>query len=359
MTEPPVDPALFEENERLAPEKAERLHFDAGELTCERGETLPGVTVAYETWGTLNSAADNAIVVCHALSGDSHAIGWWDRIVGPGRAIDTEKYFVIGTNALGGCQGTTGPSSIGEDGQPYGSRFPHVTVGDMVTVQRRLTDHLGVRGIALVAGGSMGGMQALEWGRQAPDVVRRVWMTASCAAHSAMQIGFNEAGRQAIQRDPHWRGGDYALAEPPTQGLAVARMIGHLSYLSEHSFTAKFGRDRRDDTGQFQVESYLAHQADKFVRRFDANSYIVLSRAIDDYDGREWHRSEVRYLFTSYTSDWLYPTSQSLEMLQLARAAGCAAWHDEIDLPFGHDSFLLDGEFQAASVRRFLADSMP
>jgi homoserine O-acetyltransferase len=358
-----MDQALFDDNARQQAVTADRKFFDAGPLDCECGKTLPNVTVAYETWGQLNEKKDNAILVCHALSGDSHAIGWWERIVGPGRAIDTEKYFVIGTNCLGGCQGTTGPASLHpDDGKPWGSRFPLVTIGDMVEVQRRLTGSLGIETLLGACGGSMGGMQALEWSLKYPGSVRRVWMTGSCRAHSAMQIAFNEIGREAIMRDPKWRGGDYPLDDPPTDGLAIARMVGHLSYLSEASFAHKFARRYQDKTcadwtlgTEFQVESYLSYQADKFTKRFDANSYLVLTRALDYFDRPSFAGSQSEYLFTSFTSDWLYPTHQSLELLRLAQEAGCKAAHHEIDLPWGHDAFLLDQEYQGPLVSAFFS----
>lgn len=355
------DPALFEENERTAPATDGRLHFEAGPIDLEQGGRLPEVTVAYETWGRLDPARSNAVVVCHALSGDSHAVGWWDRLVGPGRAIDTDRYFVIGTNALGGCQGTTGPASLAPDGQPYGSRFPVITVGDMIEVQMRLVAYLGIERVHAVAGGSMGGMMALEWTLRRPGLVEMAWITASARAHNAMQIGYNEAARQAVLRDPRWRGGDYPSDDPPVDGLAVARMIGHLSYLSEASFERKFGRRRQNevrpdaDPNQFQVEGYLAHQGDKFSHRFDARSLVVLSRAIDAYERESLAGSRSEYLFTSFTSDTLYPSHQSETLHGLALAAGCrSTWHD-IDLPYGHDAFLLDGEIQGGYVRDFLA----
>jgi homoserine O-acetyltransferase len=356
-----IDPALFQENERTAPRLDGRLTFSAGSLACEAGGHLAHVEVAYETWGTLSPTRDNAVLVCHALSGDSHAIGWWDRLIGPGKAIDTDRYFVIGSNALGGCQGTTGPASVAPDGRPYRTRFPMITVRDMVDVQARLLDHLGIDCLHAVAGGSMGGMQALEWTVRHPGRVRRAFVTASCRAHSAMQIGFNEAARQSVMRDPRWNGGDYAAGAGPEGGLSVARMIGHLSFLSEAAFDAKFGRKLRDKAAfdyhletEFQVESYLGYQGDKFVRRFDANCLLYLTRAIDYYDLRALAGSRSEYLFVSFTSDWLYPSHQSAELLGLARAAGCPAEHVEIDLPYGHDAFLLDGEHQGAVVRRFL-----
>jgi len=326
------------------------------------GGRLEQVVVAYETWGQLNAAKDNAILVCHALTGDSHAIGWWSRLIGPGKALDTDRYFVICSNTLGGCQGTTGPSSPNPaDGLPYGSRFPILTVEDMVSAQVRLLDALGIERLLCVAGGSMGGMQALEWTVQAPTRVKKAFITASTASHSAMQIAFNEAARQAIIRDPAWQGGDYALGEGPDQGLAVSRMIGHLSFLSEQAFASKFsrrlqGKDRPDyHLGiEFEVESYLNYQGDKFTRRFDANSMLIVTRAIDYYDLPNLDASQSEYLFVSFTTDWLYPTHQSERLLRMAREAGCSATHLEIDLPYGHDAFLLDGEQQGQALVEFL-----
>lgn len=351
MTQPPDD--LFKENERTAPQAEGRCHFALGDLPLKCGVTLPQVQVAYETWGTYNG--DNAIVVCHALSGDSHCIGWWEALIGPGKAIDTDRYYVIGTNALGGCQGTTGPwQAHPEDALRYGSRFPEITVEDMVAAQARLCDHLGVDRLAAVIGGSMGGMQALEWARQFPQRVQRVWMTASCAAHNALQIGFNETARQAITQDPAWNGGDYDENQPPAAGLAVARMVGHLSYLSEAAFERKFAREKRED-GLFQVASYLQYQGHKFIHRFDPASLVVLSQAIDQYDGRDVSMVQAEVLLTSFTSDWLYPSHQSVALAAALREAGAyAEWH-EIDLPHGHDSFLLDGVHQTEIVREFLA----
>ncbi len=353
-----IDPELFKENQRTSSTADERQYLEVGPLTCERGGTLENVTVAYETWGTLTSAKDNVAVICHALSGDAHAVGWWERMVGPGRPIDTDRFFVIGTNALGGCQGTTGPASLAPDGLPYKSRFPRITVRDMVEVQRRLIFGLGLPSVHLVAGGSMGGMMALEWTRPGPGPltpVRNAFITASAHAHNAMQIGFNEAARQAVMRDPAWQEGEYTQGKGPDGGLAVARMIGHLSFLSQAAFEAKFGRNLQDDgTGRFQIESYLNYQGDKFTQRFDANTLLVLTRAIDDYSADSLTGSSSRYLFTSFTSDWIYPSYQSEALLQMALEAGCEAeWHD-IELAYGHDAFLLDGDLQGELVRKFL-----
>lgn len=354
-----MDDALFRDNERTGAQTDETRTLDAGPLHLMAGGHLPSVNVAYQTWGTYNG--DNAVLVCHAISGNSNAVFWWDRLVGPGKAIDTDRFFVVCSNALGGCAGTTGPSSLAPDGKRWGSRFPAVQVGDMVEVQARLAAHLGVPKWALVCGGSMGGMQALEWSLRFPDQVERVWMTASCARHSAMQIAFNEAARQAVLRDPKWAGGDYAPDDPPVEGLAVARMIGHLSYLSDAAFQRKFGRRLQDSDAyhfgpghEFQVESYLSYQGEKFTTRFDPASLVTLSRAIDYFDRESLSGSKAEYLFTSFTSDWLYPTWQSAELVRLALTAGCRAWHEEIDVDMGHDAFLLDDVHQAKVVQEFL-----
>lgn len=358
------DPALFQENERTAP-RSDGLRFaDVGSLRCEAGGELSQVTVAYETWGELNPARDNAILVCHALSGDSHAVGWWSRMVGPGKPIDTERYFVICTNALGGCQGTTGPASPHpEDGRPYGSRFPVITVPDMMEVQIRLLDVLGIDRLHAVAGGSMGGMQALQLTVQAPERVKKAFLTASTAAHSAMQIGFNETGRQAIMRDPKWRNGDYPANDPPRDGLAVSRMLGHISFLSDQAFEAKFARryQGKDQPEyrlgvEFEVESYLTYQGDKFTTRFDANSMLILTRAIDYFELRSLEKSQSEYLVVSFNSDWLYPSHQSARIHQMAQDAGLVSRHVDIDLPYGHDAFLLDGTVQGQWVAEFLQD---
>jgi homoserine O-acetyltransferase/O-succinyltransferase len=356
-----IDPALFQENERTAAVTDGKQFAHVGSLTCESGGSLANVTVAYETWGEPNADGNNAILICHALSGDSHAIGWWSRIVGPGCPIDTNRYFVIGTNALGGCQGTTGPASLHADGMPYGSRFPMITVGDMVEVQARLLDQLGIKKLLAVAGGSMGGMQALEWTVRFPDRVQKAFVTASCAAHSPMQIGFNEVGRQAILRDPAFNGGDYLDGAAPANGLSVARMLGHISFLSGDAFEQKFGRRLQGKEKpdfhfgvEFEVESYLNYQGDKFTQRFDANSLLHLTRAIDYYQWSRPERAQAEFLFVSYTSDWLYPSYQSVELQKMAQDAGLKSRHVEIDLPYGHDAFLLDGELQGEPLREFL-----
>lgn len=353
-----ADPATKEQGER----SDQRMYSDVGRLVTESGAEIPSVTIAYQTWGQLSSDRDNAILVCHALSGDADCADWWPAMVGPGKGIDTDRFFVIGSNCLGGCRGSTGPPSRHPDGGTWGRRFPIITIGDMVECQFRLVRSLGIDTLLGACGGSMGGMQALEWSLRKPGSVRKVWMTGCTRAHNAMQIALNEVGRQAIMRDPAWKNGEYALDEQPAGGLGVARMMGHISYLSAESFATKFGRGYQDKAAadwtlgtEFQVESYLDYQASKFTRRFDANSYLYLTRALDYYDCQSFDGSQSEYMFTSFTSDWLYPSSQSRELLHLAQEAGCKASHTEIDLPYGHDAFLLDAEHQGALASQFFA----
>lgn len=354
-----IDDGFFQENERTAPAQDSKQLLAVGSLDCECGKTLPEVTVAYETWG---DPANPAILACHALSGDSHAIGWWERLIGPGKAIDTDKYFVVCSNSLGGCQGTTGPASLAPDGKPYGPRFPMITVGDMVEVQSRLASHLGVKQWHCVAGGSMGGMQALEWTTRFPNQVKKAFITASCMAHSPMQIAINEVARQAIMRDANFKGGEYYEGETPSMGLSVARMVGHISFLSEAAFEAKFSRRLQNKEKfdlhfgvEFEVESYLNYQGDKFTSRFDANSLLHLMRAIDYYEWPNPERAEAEFLITSFSSDWLYTPRQSQELADRLEKEGKRYEYHPIDLPFGHDSFLLDGVHQAALLKDFLA----
>ena len=363
-----IDPGLFEENEKHQRGAQQGQAAQLGSFELESGGRLESVQAAYHLYGSLDQPV---ILVCHAISGDSNAAAWWDRLIGPGKALDTDRFALLCSNALGGCRGTTGPSSAAPDGMPYGSRFPKITMGDIVDVQYRLAQHLGIKQFALAAGGSMGGMQALEWSRRHPEMIERVWVTASALHHSAMQIGFNEAARQAILRDPKWNGGDYSADDPPVQGLAIARMMGHLTYLSEAAFEQKFGRrqqsQRREVVGfsvpqlpdyaafePFQVESYLQYQGEKFTQRFDAGSFVALSNAIDRYDCDSLSSAKAKFLVTSFTSDWIYPSHQSAAIAALARSAGLPAAHAEIDLPYGHDAFLLDDLHQADLVREFL-----
>jgi homoserine O-acetyltransferase/O-succinyltransferase len=346
-----MDDALFQENERIAP-SAEDVRFFTPENRSYRSYLELGPVLAYRTWGELNTDRSNAVVVCHAISGDSNCVAWWDRIVGPGKAIDPAGNFIICCNALGGCQGTTGPGTLAPDGKPFGSRFPEIGVEDMVDLQVRLVESLGISKLRMVAGGSMGGMQSLEWTRQFP--VEKAWITASTGRHSAMQIGFNEVARQAIFRDPRWRGGDYVGGDEPFDGLAVARMLGHLTYLSEHSFERKFGRETKE-SGQFQVESYLNYQGEKFTQRFDARSLVTLSSAIDRYNFAPDLAHPTRFLITSFASDWIYPSHQSEALALELQNAGYEAVWQELSSPLGHDAFLLDDVEQVALLKDFIS----
>lgn len=346
-----IDPALFRENERTAPRTDDRLHATIDGPIVLRHGTLPSLTIAYEDLGPRDAPV---VWVCHALTGDAHATGWWSRVVGPGRAVDTNRFRVICANAIGGCQGTTGPSSSHpDDGRRWGSRFPRITIEDMALGHELLARHLGIGEIHAVVGGSMGGFQALAWPVLAPERILRVYATATAARHGAMQIGYNEVQRQAILRDPRWNGGDFD--EPPVDGLATARMVGHLTFLSEDAFETKFGRRVQDDgTGRFEVESYLNYQGDKFAGRFDAGTMVTYLRAVDDWLLVSLENATAEFLFTSYSSDWLYPAADVEELHRMALAAGCRSRHETIDLPFGHDAFLLDGEHQTRLLGAFL-----
>jgi len=339
--------------------------FDRLEL--DSGITLAPVEVAYETYGELNAARSNAVMVTHAFSGDAHAAGeggWWSTMIGPGKAFDTDKYFVICSNVLGGCRGTTGPGSINpETGCPWAMSFPQVTIADMVRLQKMLIDHMGIGRLLTVSGGSMGGMQALEWAATYPDRVASAIPIATTARHSAQQIAFNEVGRQAIMADPDWNGGNYYGARLPGRGLAVARMVGHITYMSDESMREKFGRKLRTPD-QFEVESYLKYRGYKFVDRFDANSYIYITRAMDTFDLTQrgalqtlFELNKARFLLISFTSDWLYPPYQSLEIVKALRGRNCDVAYCNLDARYGHDSFLVEVEQQTEVVRGFLAST--
>ena len=339
--------------------------FDKLDLDC--GVTLAPVEVAYETYGELNSARSNAILILHAFSGDAHAGGeggWWSNMIGAGKAFDTDRYLVICSNVLGGCRGTTGPGSINpETGCPWGMSFPVITISDMVRLQKMLIDHLGIRRLLAVAGGSMGGMQALEWAVMYPDSVAAALPIATTARHSAQQIAFNEVGRQAIMADPDWNHGDYYGGRSPARGLAVARMIGHITYLSDESMRKKFGRRLRAPD-QFEVESYLQYQGTKFVDRFDANSYIYITRALDSFDLTQrgtlaalFDGIRTRFLVISFTSDWLYPSYQSLEIVSALRSRNCDVAYCNLASHYGHDAFLVEVKEQTELVRGFLAST--
>ncbi|MBN2244415.1 MAG: homoserine O-acetyltransferase [Candidatus Aminicenantes bacterium] len=345
------------------------LFHPPNEMTLESGAKLGPIIIAYETLGRLNKKKDNVVIVCHALSGSSHVAGyysssdeepgWWDNMVGPGKGINTDKYFVICSNILGSCYGSSGPSSIDpKTGKPYGLSFPLITIADMVRAQKELIDLLGIKKILCIAGGSIGGMQALEWAVSYPDMVESVVPIASTCKRSPLSIGLSEAQRQAIMADPNWNKGDYYNGEKPDNGLALARMIGHLSYLSEASMARKFGRRLQSSHAfnynfsiDFQVENYLHYQGKKFVKRFDANSYLYITKASDYFDlGEQRGRGSLvnafaktlaKYLVISFSSDWLYTTEQSREMVRAIKKAGKEVSFCEIDSDLGHDSFLL------------------
>lgn len=344
--------------------------FEEDPLTLDGGETLSPVDVAFETYGELAPEGDNAILICHALTGDQYVAsphpatgkpGWWARIVGPGKLIDTEKYFVICSNVLGSCMGTTGPAEIDPaTDELWGTRFPVITIRDMVRVQAALVDALNVRKLLMVIGGSMGGMQVLEWLATYPERLHSACVIASAARHTAQNIAFHEVGRQAVMADPNWNQGRYYGSDAtPAKGLAVARMTAHITYLSEDALTHKFGRNLQEREAvtfgfdaDFQVESYLRHQGSTFVDRFDANSYLYITRAMDylDIPGRFDGRladafigaRDVRCCVISFTSDWLYPTLENKRIVHALNAAGVPVSFAEIEAAFGHDSFLLD-----------------
>ena len=352
-------------------------HFDIP-LHLRSGATLAPFTLAYETYGRLNADHSNAILICHALSGDSHVAGyytddadeqpgWWDDAVGPGKMFDTERFFVICSNVIGGCQGSTGPASLAADGKPYALRFPVVTVADMVQAQRHLIDLLGIERLFAVAGGSMGGMQALQWAVDTPERVDSVLFLAATPRSSAQNIAFNEIGRQAIYADPNWRGGNYYGHTPPEGGLAVARMVGHITYMSEYSLETKFSRrlQSREQIGysfdtEYAVESYLKHQGEKFVQRFDANSYLYITKALDYFDIGEGYASmadalkgvTAKFLVISFSSDWLYTAAQAKELVDAL--PGREIEYHHIDAFFGHDSFLVEVETMTRLVGGYL-----
>jgi homoserine O-acetyltransferase/O-succinyltransferase len=349
-------------------------------LVLDNGSELGPITVAYETYGELNAAKDNVLIVEHALTASAHAAGrhhaddkypgWWDVMIGPGRAFDTSKYFVVCSNILGSCYGTTGPASINpETAKEYGQTFPVVTVRDMVQVQKRLVDHLGIKGIKCVIGGSMGGMQAIEWALLYPDIVESIVLIASGANSNPQSIAIHKVGIRAIIDDPNWNGGHYFGGELPRNGLAIARMIGHITYLNHEWLWEKFGRKHSDPENmkkrldsKFDIENYLEYQGDKFVDRFDANSYIYIMRAIDIYDAAEGYpdlkdsfsRIKCKKVFvSSFTSDWLFPTYQSKEIVEALTANDINVDYYDIDSPYGHDSFLLEYRELTGYLKRF------
>jgi homoserine O-acetyltransferase len=377
---------------------------DPLQLDC--GQRLHPIRIAYETYGTLSPARDNVILVCHALSGDAHAagvaktpppesardgfaaqdrdgaagrgLGWWDGMIGPAKAFDTSRFFVVSTNLLGGCRGTTGPSSINPaTRRPYGSDFPVITVADMVRAERAFLDCLGIRRLAAVAGGSLGGMQALEWAVLYPDQVDSIVVIASTHALQPQGVAWNAIARNAITADPDWQNGHYyGSGRAPNAGMGIARMVGHITYLSAQSLGEKFGRRLQSGTDihytlvnpEFEVENYLRYQADAFVRRFDANTYLYTSRALTYFDlARQYGRGSLanaltsvsaRTLLIAFSSDWLYPPSGSEELAAALREVGKAVEYHVIDARFGHDCFLLEEARQTPMIERFLAGQM-
>jgi homoserine O-acetyltransferase/O-succinyltransferase len=348
-------------------------------LVLESGEKLGPITIAYETYGELNEAKSNAILILHALSGDAHvagidklekSLGWWDDLIGPAKGIDTDKYFVICSNVIGGCRGSTGPSSINpKTGKHYGADFPLITIRDMVNAQKHLIDHLGIGKLLAVLGGSMGGMQALQWMVSYPSRIRSAIPIATTLKHTPQQIAFNEVGRQAVMADPSWKNGAYYGSTIPAKGLAVARMIGHITYMSDASMTEKFGRRTRQEkepfkfSADFEVEGYLRYRGDNFVKRFDANSYLYITKALDLFNILNGHKlSEIfkdlkaKVFVIAFKSDWLYPTYQSQEIVKACKLAGVDASYCEISSTYGHDSFLLEIEQETKLIRSFLAN---
>jgi homoserine O-acetyltransferase len=377
----------------------------SGSLQLDGGAVLERVTIAYETYGNLSPTRDNVILVCHALSGDAHAagwssvedtpsavdgigaeergiksrggLGWWDNLIGPGKAFDTNRYFVVSTNLLGSCRGSTGPASVSPaTGRPYGTDFPVITVGDMVRAERALLNELEIDHLLAVAGGSLGGMQALEWSIAFPHAVRSVVMTASTARLGAQGVAWNAIARSAIMSDPDWQGGRYyGTGRTPTAGVEIARMVGHVTYLSARSMDDKFGRRLQSGDAlsftltepDFAVESYLRHQARTFAQRFDANSYLYLSRALTYFDPARSYGGgslasavkniEARFLLMSFSSDWLYPTRDSREIQQALATGGKEVEHHVIETNYGHDSFLLEDVQQTRLISTFLEET--
>jgi len=350
------------------------------EMPLESGERLGPITLAYETYGKLDGGRSNAILLLHALSGDAHAAGfhegeknpgWWDSIVGPGKAFDTDKYFVISSNVIGGCRGSTGPSSPNpKTGSPYGSDFPLVSIKDMVDAQRHLLSHLGIERLFSVAGGSMGGMQVLQWMVSYPEKIRSAIPISTALKHTPQQIAFNEVGRQAIMADPNWRGGNYYGDSPPSRGLAVARMVGHITYMSEASMGEKFGRRLKESkrpvkfSPDFEVEGYLENRGESFVKRFDANSYLYISKAMDYFDAvgartpsEIFKGLRAKVLVIAFKSDWLYPAHQSQEIVKACKWAGVDAAYCEVHSTYGHDAFLLETGEETRLIKHFLTST--
>ena len=370
---------MSEENLGIVETQSVTFAEPLNELELKSGQRLGPITVAYETYGQLNEKKSNAILICHALTGDAHAAGyhqgsekpgWWDAMIGPGKAFDTDQYFVICSNVLGGCKGTTGPSSINPaTGRPYGLSFPVITIKDMVEVQKLLIDHLGIQKLLAVAGGSMGGLQAIKWAVLYPKKVNSAIVIATNYRHNAQQIALHEVGRQAIMSDPDWQNGDYYGKSVPKHGLALARMIGHITYMSEKSMDEKFGRrliDKQalgyDFSADFQVQNYLKYRGDSFVERFDANSYLYITKAVDYFDLAEekgtlekaLRNVKATFLVISFTSDWLYPSHQLKTFVKALKGNDHDVTNVEIESDYGHDAFLIETQRQVHVVSHFL-----
>ncbi|PZO77645.1 MAG: homoserine O-acetyltransferase [Mesorhizobium amorphae] len=378
MTEPATPPRTNEADQPSGPV----LRFGLDQpLRLEAGSLLAPFQIAYQTYGALNAEKSNAVLVCHALTGDQHVAsrnpvtgraGWWDVLIGPGRIIDTDRFFVICSNVVGGCLGSTGPASTNPaTAKPYGLDLPVITIRDMVRAQAMLVDHFGIDQLFSVVGGSMGGMQVLEWAASYPERVFCALPIATGARHSSQNIAFHEVGRQAVMADPDWRGGRYIEAGVrPSKGLAVARMAAHITYLSEPALHRKFGRNLQDREAltfgfdaDFQIESYLRHQGMTFVDRFDANSYLYMTRAMDYFDlaadhggklAAAFRGTKTRFCLVSFTSDWLFPTSESRGIVHALNAAGASVSFVEIETDRGHDAFLLDEPEMFAALRGFI-----
>ena len=356
-----------------------RLFDEESPFVLESGETLAPVDVAYETYGELNAERSNAIVFCHALTGDAHAAGhhgepktegWWDSMIGPGKPVDTNEYFVVCSNLLGGCSGTTGPSSIDpRTGKPYGLRFPYFSVRDLVEVQRALLQKLGIEKLYAGVGGSLGGMQILQWALDHPEEMGNALLICASSRLTPENIAFSSVARNAIMRDVNFQDGDYyGTDRQPDSGLSVARMLAHITYVSGQALEKKFGRERRDAAGptfgiDFQIESYLDHQGEKFLKRFDANTYLYLSRVMDYFDPfadeeaavERLRNNPTRFLLVSFDTDWRFSTAHSLEIARVLEKAGCNLVREEVASPWGHDSFLLPVPAYHQLVRDFLA----
>ena len=359
--------------------RVETKKFDIkSDLKLSSGKTLRNVELAYETYGDLNSAKSNAILVCHALTGDAHAAGkftnskdekpgWWEMVIGPGKALDTDKYFIICSNVLGGCKGSTGPASINpETGKVYALDFPIITIEDMVHAQKKLIEYLGIEKLYAVIGGSMGGMQALQWTVSYPEMMKKASIIATTARSSPQQIAFNEVGRQAIMGDSAWSHGHYYGGDEPDKGLAVARMLGHITYMSDYSMQKKFPvknpepNENFDFNADFEVEEYLRYRGSSFVKRFDANSYLYLSKAIDYFDVQkdnflpEEKNLDIKFLVISFKSDWLYPPYQSENIVKFLKMKNQEVTYCNIFSTYGHDAFLLEVKDETRLVKNFL-----